>query len=133
MITPDMAFRILIERGLELPTNKGYSSPRLKEIAERLAEINAERKALVNEIVGLAENESRFGLRDIPKDRSYPEDSVQCDYCGGHGCTPCGNRGWYTPKDHPAGRKCYRTSCNERLAPDWIPVYCSNECAMKDA
>lgn len=29
----------------------------------------------------------------IPKDRHYPEDSVQCDNCGGTGCANCDDRG----------------------------------------
>jgi hypothetical protein len=27
---------------------------------------------------------------DIPSDRSYPDNAVQYDGCGGHGCPMCG-------------------------------------------
>jgi hypothetical protein len=70
---------------------------------------------------------------DIPKDKKYPVDSVQCDGCGGNGCKDCEGRGWLTPKNHPGGRKCANSSCGHPLAPSHIAVYCSNECAYDDA
>ena len=70
---------------------------------------------------------------DIPKDKSYPEDSVQCNDCGGNGCETCNNKGWLTPKTHPKGRKCEREACNKPLHPTHVAVYCTNECARLDA
>lgn len=70
---------------------------------------------------------------DIPKDKKYPVDSVQCDNCGGYGCNTCGDRGWLTPSTHPKGRKCYRDVCKNPIQPDHIAVYCSNSCASADA
>jgi len=74
-----------------------------------------------------------IGPEAIPKDKSYPADSVQCNHCGGLGCDTCGDKGWFTPKDHPSGRRCENPSCNEPLPPDHFQVYCSNECAAADA
>ncbi|KKR47071.1 MAG: hypothetical protein UT80_C0011G0002 [Parcubacteria group bacterium GW2011_GWC1_40_13] len=70
---------------------------------------------------------------DIPKDKSYPTDSVQCDSCGGFGCATCDDKGWLTPKDHPDGRRCLYKPCNKPFDPAQIAVYCSNECARNDA
>lgn len=70
---------------------------------------------------------------DIPKDKSYPADSVQCDGCGGWGCPVCGDKGWLTPQSHPKGRRCERPGCGNPIPPDQVSVYCSNECAMDDA
>ena len=80
---------------------------------------------------------------DIPKDKNYPEDSVQCGGCGGAGikrignilggCVVCAGRGWLTPKNHPDGRKCEREACSKPLPPNHIAVYCKNECAHLDA
>lgn len=69
---------------------------------------------------------------DIPKDKTFPPDAVQCDDCGGHGCFTCRYKGWL-PKDHARGRKCYRDACLNAIPPSQIAVYCSNECAMMDA
>lgn len=68
---------------------------------------------------------------DIPKDKKYPPDSVQCDHCGGIGCTLCEQRGWFTPKTHRDGRRCYH--CNTPLSPAHVAVYCSDQCAYDDA
>ncbi len=70
---------------------------------------------------------------DIPKDKNYPVDSVQCDNCGGHGCPECGDKGWFTSRSHPKGRKCERAACGNPIPPDQVAVYCSNECAIADA
>ena len=70
---------------------------------------------------------------DIPKDKNYPSDSVQCDNCGGWGCDQCEDRGWFTPKNHPGGRRCERPQCENPIPPDQIAVYCSNQCANDDA
>lgn len=69
---------------------------------------------------------------DIPKDKHYPKDAVQCDNCGGWGCDGCGQRGWFNAA-HPKGRKCERPGCGNPIPPDHIAVYCSNECATRDA
>ena len=69
---------------------------------------------------------------DIPKDKCYPRDAGQCDDCGGHGCATCGEKGWL-PAGHPKIRKCMREACENTLRPDWIAVYCTNECAAADA
>ncbi len=70
---------------------------------------------------------------DIPKDKNYPLDSVQCDHCGGHGCQNCSSRGWLTPRDHPLGRKCKYAKCDKPLSPNHLAIYCSNQCAYNDA
>lgn len=70
---------------------------------------------------------------DIPRDKNYPANSVQCDDCGGHGCVTCDEKGWLTPSTHVRGRKCEREGCNKPLPPDHVAVYCSNECAYADA
>ena len=67
---------------------------------------------------------------DIPKDKYYPEDSVQCDKCGGHGCPTCYDRGWLIPKTNSGGRKCANPDCRKPLPPPHIAIYCSNTCAM---
>jgi len=69
---------------------------------------------------------------DIPRDKNYPADAVQCDDCGGHGCDTCEHKGWL-PKDHPKGRKCYREECSNPIPPEQTAVYCSNKCALDDA
>lgn len=70
---------------------------------------------------------------NIPKVKDFPDNSVQCNKCGGHGCDVCEERGWLTPRTHPAGRQCYRDGCNKPIPPDQVAVYCSNECAKEDA
>ena len=70
---------------------------------------------------------------DIPKDKNYPKDSVQCDKCGGYGCKVCSDKGWLSPKDHANGRRCSNPACNKPLHPTCFPVYCSNKCARDDA
>lgn len=69
---------------------------------------------------------------DIPKDKSYQPDSVQCDDCGGWGCQTCGNKGWL-PAGHPKGRKCFRDGCEKPIPPNQVAVYCTNLCAFLDA
>ncbi len=69
---------------------------------------------------------------DIPKDKNYPADSVQCDNCGGWGCTVCDDKGWLTPASHPQGRHCSNPDCDQPLSPSHVAVYCSNECALDD-
>ena len=70
---------------------------------------------------------------DIPKDKNYPTDSVQCDECGGWGCAVCDDKGWLTPKDHPKGRRCFYIPCSKPLYPAQIAIYDSNDCALNDA
>jgi hypothetical protein len=70
---------------------------------------------------------------DIPKEKNYPADSVQCDICGGNGCKVCDNKGWLTPKEHPDGRHCLYPKCNKPLPPTHIAVYCTDQCASNDA
>ena len=70
---------------------------------------------------------------DIPKDKNFPVESVQCDGCGGWGCELCSDKGWLTPKDHPKGRRCANPVCKKPLPPTSIAVYCSKECALADA
>jgi len=69
---------------------------------------------------------------DIPKDKNYPKNAVQCDDCGGWGCKTCGDKGWLTPTLHPKGRMCRRSTCDNPIPPSQIAVYCSNECAFAD-
>lgn len=69
---------------------------------------------------------------DIPKDKNYAADSVQCDDCGGHGCNTCEGKGWL-PFRHPKGRTCARPGCDTAILPPNVAVYCSNECAYLDA
>ncbi len=70
---------------------------------------------------------------NIPKDKHYPEDSVQCDTCGGHGCLLCDQKGWLKPKDNLGGRRCENQKCNQPLKPNQKAVYCCNKCALDDA
>lgn len=70
---------------------------------------------------------------DIPRDKDFPPEAVQCDGCGGWGCDTCDQRGWLTPRSHPNGRKCLYAGCRKPLAPNYKPLYCSNNCASKDA
>ena len=70
---------------------------------------------------------------DIPKDKNFPADCVQCNECGGNGCQICDDRGWFVPENHPQGRRCRYLECNKPLHPTHIAVYCSNECANDDA
>lgn len=70
---------------------------------------------------------------DIPNDKNYPPDSVQCDTCSGNGCGTCEDRGWLTPKTNLMGRRCARAACRAPIRPDHVAVYCSNECAAADA
>lgn len=70
---------------------------------------------------------------DIPKDKNYPADSVQCDDCGGHGCETCGDKGWLTPATHPNGRKCEYEPCSKPLSPNHVAIYCTDNCAFNDA
>lgn len=70
---------------------------------------------------------------DIPKDKSYPLDSVQCDTCGGNGCEQCDDKGWFTPSTHPSGRRCAKPGCDKPIPPNHIAVYCSSRCASEDA
>ena len=69
---------------------------------------------------------------DIPKNKNYPPDAVQCDYCGGHGCTACDDKGWL-PAGHPKGRLCLREACGKPIPPNQVAVYCCNQCAYDDA
>jgi hypothetical protein len=57
---------------------------------------------------------------------------VQCDGCGGHGCSICKDRGWLT-SGHPNGRTCARAECHQTIKPENQAIYCSNECALQDA
>lgn len=69
---------------------------------------------------------------DIPKDKSYPPEAVQCHGCGGWGCASCEDKGWVLP-DSPHARKCHRDACSTLLPPGQVAVYCSNSCAFMDA
>jgi len=73
-------------------------------------------------------------ILDIPRDKSFPVDSVQCDGCGGLGlnCYFCDMRGWLTPASHRYGRRCLNPGCGKPLRPNHVAVYCSNECALTD-
>lgn len=81
-------------------------------------------------------------IMDVPRDKNYPSDAVQCDPCGGTGkdfayatnpdCSCCEGKGWL-PQGHLRGRRCSNLNCNKFLPPDHIPVYCSNNCAFDDA
>lgn len=71
-------------------------------------------------------------MLDIPKDKNYPSDAVQCGGCGGLGCKTCNQKGWLEA-GHPEARKCEREECGNVLAPDHVAVYCSDQCARMDA
>lgn len=71
-------------------------------------------------------------VMDIPKDKTYHADSLQCDGCGGHGCERCGDKGW-VPPGNPNARRCANPNCGNFLRPTVVPVYCSNKCAFDDA
>lgn len=83
---------------------------------------------------------------DIPRDKQFPSDAVQCDECGGHGrsssrtdsavdrlaglvCRVCGDRGWL-PRDHPRGRWCANIDCATPLPPDHVAIFCTTNCAL---
>lgn len=70
--------------------------------------------------------------RALPKNTRFPPDAVQCDECGGYGCDTCGQNGWL-PSGHAKGRKCEREECQKPIPPAHLAVYCSDECARKDA
>lgn len=76
--------------------------------------------------------QERFGMPDIPKVKPYPPDAIQCDDCGGLGCPTCQDKGW-VPPDHPRARKCLRMGCLNKIPPDQVAIYCSHDCAFKDA
>ncbi len=69
---------------------------------------------------------------NIPRDKNYPPDAIQCNDCGGHGCNTCGNKGWL-PSGHPKGRRCALDGCENPIPPDQIAIYCTNSCAAQDA
>lgn len=69
---------------------------------------------------------------NVPKDTSYPSDSVQCDKCGGLGCQVCDDKGWLFPKTNPLGRRCENPGCHNPLHPASTAVYCSKRCASED-
>ncbi len=77
-------------------------------------------------------------VEDIPRDKTYPDDAVQCDDCGGSGyrhdqeCPTCGNKGWL-PAGHPHRRICDNPDCGHALPPDHSGVYCTVQCAVADA
>jgi hypothetical protein len=71
-------------------------------------------------------------MMDIPRDKHYPPDAVQCNDCGGHGCETCNQKGWL-PASHPRGRVCENPDCGRPIPPSQVAVYCSNECAYEDA
>jgi len=91
----------------------------------------------------------REGVRmDIPRVKPWPEGAGQCDLCGGLGCRHCDGRGWFPPPlatqptlaaltpespDWDPVRRCMNAACRKILRPDWVAVYCSNECAYADA
>jgi hypothetical protein len=63
--------------------------------------------------------------RGIPKNKSYPPDAVQCNQCGGYGCSFCEDNGWL-PKDHLHGRTCLNDDVP--IPPDRPSSYCSDRC-----
>jgi hypothetical protein len=69
---------------------------------------------------------------DIPRDKHYPPDAVQCHNCGGHGCASCENKGWL-PKGHANGRECLNPACGAPIRPNHVALYCSDDCAFADA
>ena len=69
---------------------------------------------------------------DIPEDKNYPADAVQCNCCGGHGCGVCESKGWL-PAGHEQGRKCARPGCGRPIPPVQVAIYCTNGCAIADA
>jgi hypothetical protein len=68
---------------------------------------------------------------DIPKDKSYPPEAVQCDGCGGYGCIVCEDKGWL-PYRARCGRVCENEECRKPIPPSQVAVYCSNLCASSD-
>lgn len=78
-------------------------------------------------------------MMDIPRDKNYPADAVQCGDCGGLGqsvsdgpCGVCQGKGWLPP-GHPRGRLCAYDACRKPLPPNHVAVYCTNGCALDDA
>lgn len=73
-------------------------------------------------------------LSPLPKHKGYPKDALQCDECGGHGCTTCDDQGWL-PRGHPRGRYCHKDTgvrCINPIPPSQFAVYCSTVCAHED-
>lgn len=70
-------------------------------------------------------------MSDIPRQKGYKGDAVQCDACHGHGCGVCEYRGWHADSQHPAGRHCEREGCDNIIPPHFAKGYCSQECAEK--
>lgn len=68
----------------------------------------------------------------LPKDKSFPSTAGQCDDCGGNGCPTCNGRGWLEA-GHPRIRRCARDGCGVAIPPAQWAVYCSSDCAIKDA
>jgi hypothetical protein len=79
-----------------------------------------------------AHSEDTMSGMDIPKDKGFPLDAVQCHECGGWGCEVCDKKGWL-PKGHPKGRTCHRDGCTNAIPPAQVAVYCSNDCALADS
>ncbi len=71
---------------------------------------------------------------NIPKDKNYPFDAVQCNHCGSRGedCSTCENKGWL-PNGHMYARHCEREACLRSIQPNNQAIYCSDECAFMDA
>lgn len=75
---------------------------------------------------------------DIPRVKKYPPGAGQCDDCGGFGiredgeCRTCEGNGW-VPHAHLRSRRCALRSCRNPLKPESVAVYCSDDCAYRDA
>jgi len=84
------------------------------------------------QIQSIPEIKRLSGGRDIPRDKSYPENSAQCDGCGGYGCGDCHDKGWVAPNSRHA-RRCPFDRCDNVIPPYQLAIYCSNRCAWGDA
>lgn len=70
---------------------------------------------------------------NIPKDRSFSLDSVQCGGCRGFGCHKCDYKGWLTPKNHLNGKRCAYPACGDPLHPTCSRIYCNGKCQNNHA
>lgn len=68
---------------------------------------------------------------NIPRDKTYPPDAVQCRACYGWGCRSCQDRGWF-PHNDPRGLICTRRGCFKPVPAGQLLNICSDACRDAD-